>query len=173
MSADAEKTVYTWQCDSPLGEIYLAAEEACLIGLWFKGQRFFAKGLPERTVCRETPILRETVEALEGYFHGERLQKLPPLHPSGSAFQKSVWRLLLQIPYGQTSTYGALSEKLCAQGICSSARAVGNAVGQNPISVLIPCHRVLGADGTLTGYAGGLERKKWLLQHEKESALNV
>ena len=125
-------------------------------------------GLPAAHIRRETPILAAAKGWLDIYFTGREPDFLPPLHPAGSLFQQAVWALLLQIPYGQTVTYGQLAARLAAErGLARmSAQAVGGAVGRNRISLIIPCHRVLGADGSLTGYAGGLDRKAKLLACE-------
>lgn len=151
--------------DSPLGGMLLAADEHGLTGAWFDGQKYFAHGLPAERTVRETPVLAQTKRWLEVYFSGKAPDFLPPLHPAGSAFRQAVWELLLKIPYGKTATYGALAKQLAA-GAGMSAQAVGGAVGHNAISVLIPCHRVVGADGSLTGYAGGIDRKIRLLELE-------
>ena len=160
--------IYTQHYDSPLGGILLAADESGLTGLWFGGGRYFAEGLPAAHIRRETPILAAAKGWLDIYFTGREPDFLPPLHPTGSLFQQAVWALLLQIPYGQTVTYGQLAARLAAErGLARmSAQAVGGAVGRNRISLIIPCHRVLGADGSLTGYAGGLDRKAKLLAWE-------
>lgn len=160
--------IYTQRYDSPLGGILLAADESGLTGLWFDGRKHFAEGLPAAHIRRETPILAAAKGWLDIYFTGREPDFLPPLRPAGSLFQQAVWALLLQIPYGQTVTYGQLAARLAAErGLARmSAQAVGGAVGRNRISLIIPCHRVLGADGSLTGYAGGLDRKAKLLAWE-------
>lgn len=160
--------IYTQHYDSPLGGILLAADESGLTGLWFDGEKHFAEGLPAAHIRQETPILAAAKGWLDIYFTGREPDFLPPLHPAGSLFQQAVWALLLQIPYGQTVTYGQLAARLAAErGLARmSAQAVGGAVGRNRISLIIPCHRVLGADGSLTGYAGGLDRKAKLLAWE-------
>lgn len=145
---------------SPLGEIVLAADGDALIGLWFSGQAHFGAGL-QNAEEGDCPVLREAKEWLDDYFAGNTPARTPKLKPRGTAFQQKVWAALAEIPRGETVTYGALAQKLG-----SHARAVGGAVGRNPISILIPCHRVVGADGSLTGYAGGIERKKELLKIE-------
>ena len=159
---------YVQHYDSPLGVILLAADETGLTGLWFDGQKYFARDLPAERVERNTPALSDAKRWLDIYFAGHEPDFLPPLHPAGSLFQQAVWALLLQIPYGQTVTYGQLAARLAAErGLARmSAQAVGGAVGRNRISLIIPCHRVLGADGSLTGYAGGLDRKAKLLAWE-------
>ena len=161
--------VYTCHYDSPLGGILLAADEIGLTGLWFDGQKYFARKLPPEHIQQETPLLREAVRWLDVYFVGQEPDFLPPLHPEGSEFQRSVWEILLTIPYGQTTTYGAIAKQLAEmRGVPGmSAQAVGCAVGHNRISILIPCHRVVGRDGSLTGYAGGLWRKEALLALER------
>ena len=159
---------YVQHYDSPLGGILLAADESGITGLWFDGQKYFARDLPAERVEQSTPALAEAKRWLDIYFTGREPDFLPPLHPAGSLFQQAVWALLLQIPYGQTVTYGQLAARLAAErGLARmSAQAVGGAVGRNRISLIIPCHRVLGADGSLTGYAGGLDRKAKLLAWE-------
>lgn len=159
---------YTQTYSSPLGEVLLSADDMGLSGLWFVGQRYFARTLPSGAVPRETPVLTETKRWLDCYFSGKRPDFLPPLHLIGTDFQQAVWNLLLEIPYGQTVTYGALARALVQQlgKPAMSAQAVGAAVGRNPVSIIVPCHRVVGADGNLAGYAGGVERKLQLLQLE-------
>lgn len=152
-----------WQ--SPLGGILLAEEDGALCGLWFRGQKYEGAGLPAGIVpgaAEESETLRRAVRWLTRYFAQERPERDFPLAPKGTAFQKRVWRALEEIPMGETRSYG----EIAAQLGCASARAVGAAVGRNPISLIIPCHRVLGADGSLTGYAGGRDRKRALLRLE-------
>lgn len=153
---------------SPLGELLLAADDIGLTGLWFAGQRYFPLYLSEQPEHPDLPIFQEARAWLDAYFAGQRPEQLPPLHPVGSDFQQEVWALLSAIPYGVVTTYGALAAKIAAaRGIASmSAQTVGRAVGSNPLSILIPCHRVVGADGSLTGYAGGVARKAALLELE-------
>lgn len=154
--------------ESPLGDILLAADEIGLTGLWFDGEKYFAGNLPAAHTERETPLLKDVRRWLDIYFTGREPDFLPPLHPTGSAFRQSVWELLLQIPYGQTTTYGEIARQLAAkQGLARmSAQAVGGAVGHNEISIIIPCHRVVGTNGSLTGYAGGIDKKAKLLALE-------
>ena len=161
--------------ESPLGGVLLAADEIGLTGLWFDGQKYFARGLPADRVERETPALLEAKRWLDIYFSGKEPDFTPPLHPIGSAFRQSVWEILLQIPYGKTTTYGEIARQLSEKMGLSrmSAQAVGGAVGHNPISILIPCHRVVGADGSLTGYAGGVEKKRFLLALEGVDMTNL
>ena len=152
--------VFTQRYVSPLGNILLAADEQGLIGLWFDGAKYFAANLPEEYEEKSTPILDEAARWLDIYFVGRQPNFTPPLHLVGSDFRQRVWKRLLDIPYGQTATYGALLGK----GM--SAQAVGGAVGHNPISIIVPCHRVVGANGSLTGYAGGIDKKIHLLALE-------
>lgn len=161
--------MYTLHYDSPLGGILLAADEVGLTGLWFDGEKYFADTLDPEHKAQETPILRESKRWLDVYFCGQEPDFTPPLHPIGSPFRQEVWALLLQIPYGQTTTYGALAKQLAAMhGLTRmSAQAVGGAVGHNEISIIIPCHRVVGTNGSLTGYAGGIDKKAKLLTLEK------
>ena len=147
---------------SPLGPILLAADETGLTGLWFEAQKYFPSFSGVEYQEKETPVLTETVRWLDVYFSGKDPGFLPPLHPQGSPFRQTVWDILLTIPRGQTMTYGEIARRLGVR----SAQAVGGAGGHNPISILIPCHRVVGSDGSLTGYAGGFDRKTRLLQLE-------
>ena len=158
--------IYTTSYASPLGRIILGSDGERLTGLWFAGQRYFPR---EPMVDEDLSLFYAARTWLDAYFAGARPDPAAlPLDPAGSDFRRLIWSLLQEIPYGQTTTYGALARKAAQRlGLESmSAQAVGGAVGHNPLSILIPCHRVLGADGTLTGYAGGLERKRWLLEHE-------
>ena len=154
--------------DSPLGGILLAADEIGLTGLWFDGAKYFADSLPAEHTEGETPILAEAVRWLDIYFSGKEPELMPPLHPTGSRFRQEVWNILLQIPYGKTVTYGDISKQLAKKmGLEKmSAQAVGGAVGHNEISIIIPCHRVVGTNGSLTGYAGGIDKKIKLLELE-------
>lgn len=160
---------YTCRYESPLGGILLAADPQGLTGLWFDGEKYFAEHLPAQHTEQETPILAETQRWLDLYFFGKDPGFLPPLHPTGSAFRQSVWEVLLQIPYGQTTTYGEIARQLAQKRGAArvSAQAVGGAVGHNEISIIIPCHRVVGTNGSLTGYAGGLDKKVKLLELER------
>lgn len=159
---------YIQRYNSPLGGILLAADEVGLTGLWFDGEKYFADNLPTEYAERETPVLAETRRWLDIYFTGKEPDFMPPLHPIGSAFRQAVWEILLQIPYGKTTTYGAVARQLAEKqgGSRMSAQAVGGAVGHNEISILIPCHRVVGTNGSLTGYAGGMDKKMQLLELE-------
>ena len=148
--------------ESPLGSLLLAADQTGLTGLWFVGQKYFPSFSDGDFFENESPVLTEANHWLSLYFSGKEPDFLPSLHPQGSSFRQAVWNVLLTIPRGQTMTYGEIARRLNVR----SAQAVGGAVGHNPISILIPCHRVVGSDGSLTGYAGGLARKEWLLHLE-------
>ena len=160
---------YIQHYSSPLGGILLAADEIGLTGSWFDGEKYFADNLPAEHAERQTPILAEAARWLDIYFTGKEPGFTPPLHPIGSPFRQAVWEILLQIPYGQTTTYGEIARQLAEkQGREKmSAQAVGGAVGHNEISVIIPCHRVVGTSGSLTGYAGGIGKKVKLLELER------
>lgn len=156
------RTVYP----SPLGMLTLASDGCSLTGLWLAGQRYFGGGAQRWEERDDVPVFAQVRLWLDAYFAGDQPDPEElPLAPAGTTFQQSVWQQLLTIPYGGVVTYGELAARLG----CGSARAVGGAVGRNPISIIIPCHRVLGADGSLTGYAGGTECKRWLLAHEEMS----
>ena len=159
---------YVSYYESPLGLITLAASKEALIGLWFDKQKHFGATLKATPKLQERPVFKQAKEWLDCYFSGQPPEFTPPLTMLGSDFRRLVWTILLSIPYGCTTTYGeiakAAAEKLNRPHM--SAQAVGDAVGRNPISLIIPCHRVIGAKGDLTGYAGGLARKQWLLEHE-------
>ena len=150
--------------DSPLGVIHLCSDGTHLTAVTFAGQKYEERHIPTDAVSGSCPVLEETKDWLSLYFAKKIPDFLPPLKPKGTPFQLKVWELLLQIPYGKTCTYGDLAKALD----CKSAQAVGGAVGKNPISILIPCHRVVGVDGKLTGYAGGREKKAALLKLEKD-----
>ncbi len=153
---------------SPLGLITLACDEVGLVGLWFDGQKYFGSTLlPSAAECG-TPVLDDAARWLDDYFRGHRPSFIPPLSLNGSNFRLAVWNLLQEIPYGQTTTYKALAQCMAQNEGKNhmSAQAVGGAVGHNPVSIIVPCHRVLAVNGALTGYAGGLERKAALLELE-------
>ena len=160
--------IFIQHYDSPLGSILLAADEIGMTGLWFDGQKYFARDLPTEHIMQDTPVLAEARRWLDIYFSGHEPDFMPPLHPDGSAFRQAVWAILLQIPYGKTMTYGDIARRLAEkQGFSRmSAQAVGGAVGHNNISIIIPCHRVVGKNGSLTGYAGGIDKKVKLLELE-------
>lgn len=160
---------YSTKLTTPIGKATLASNGERLSGLWLEGQKYFGEPiLSDMTPRDDIPIFDQTRIWLNRYFAGEcpAVSELP-LSPVGSEFRRAVWGLLCEIPYGETVSYGELAKKIAEkQGKTSSSRAVGNAVGHNPISIIIPCHRVIGADGRLTGYAGGIDKKLWLLEHE-------
>jgi len=155
---------------SPLGHITLACEGDCLAGLWLEGQKYYGAGiLKEAKENSASAIFRDTKEWLDRYFAGRKpIPSELPLAPAGSDFRQAVWHILCEIPYGKVITYGDIAKKMAAQmNIKSmSAQAVGGAVGHNPISIIIPCHRVVGTNGSLTGYAGGIDKKQKLLTLE-------
>lgn len=157
--------------ESPLGMITMAADENGLIGLWFEGEKYFGNTLTALCEEKETAVLEDTKRWLDTYFKGNRPKKIPDICLKGTAFQKIVWQILLKVPYGRTVTYGMIAKEVAKRSgkLCMSSQAVGGAVGHNPISLIVPCHRVIGSDGNLTGYAGGLERKIKLLQLEGHS----
>ena len=154
---------------SPLGNILLAADQIGLTGLWFEGQKYFALYLDKEHEEKEVPVLKQTKEWLDIYFSGKEPDFKLPLHFTGTDFQNEVWEILSGIPYGQTPTYGEIAKQIAAKrGLARmSAQAVGGAVGHNEISIIVPCHRVVGSNGSLTGYAGGIDKKIKLLTLEK------
>lgn len=154
---------YTYHYDSPLGGITLSSDGEALTGLWFDGQKYFADTLDTEHSEKPLPVFDEAAKWLDLYFTGVEPDFTPKLDPRGSAFRRMVWDVLLTIPFGHTMTYGEIAKKLG----CRSAQAIGGAVGHNPISLIIPCHRVVGADGSLTGYAGGVDKKRSLLELEQ------
>lgn len=154
---------YTYNYSSPEGEILLAANDNGLTGLWFYGAKYFAADLEDARAEKLTPVLRQTLRWLDTYFSGSEPDFMPPLELHGSDFRRRVWAELAKIPYGETVTYGEIAKKLGVK----SAQAVGGVVGHNPVSIIVPCHRVLGADGSLTGYAGGTDKKARLLELER------
>ena len=160
---------YTNHYDSPLGGILLACDETGLTGLWFDGEKYFAAGLEPEHAERVHPHLEQAKRWLDIYFSGREPDFTPPLHMIGSSFRLAVWEILLRIPYGSVITYGEISQMIAGQrGLARmSAQAVGGAVGHNEISIIVPCHRVVGTNGSLTGYAGGISKKVKLLTLEK------
>lgn len=160
---------YTYHYNSPLGDITLASDGEALTGLWFDGQKYYAAALSDEHEEKYLPIFRQTAKWLDIYFGGKAPDFTPPLSfGSAAPFRKTVWDILLTIPYGSTMTYKDIAE-LAAERMgkqSMSAQAAGGAVGHNPISVIVPCHRIIGSDGSLTGYAGGIERKISLLRLE-------
>ena len=153
---------------SPLGGITMASDGKSIIGLWFDGQKYFGSTLSEKYCVEDLPVFGQTAEWLDIYFSGQAPDFLPPLHMKTTEFRKTVWEIMLTIPFGQTMAFREIADILaCRRGLGHmSAQAVGGAVGHNAISLLIPCHRVIGSDGSLTGYAGGLHKKQYLLAME-------
>jgi methylated-DNA-[protein]-cysteine S-methyltransferase len=159
--------IYAAIISSPLGEILLIGNSQALSGLWFIGQRYQPKIDP--TWIWDTAPLKPAIDTVTAYFTGHELSLNCPVQPQGTDFQLSVWKALQSIPSGTTQTYGQIAKSL---GKPKAVRAVGTAIGQNPISLVIPCHRIIGSTGSLTGYAGGIARKAWLLQHEQNGTIN-
>ena len=159
---------YIHHYDSPLGGITMASDGDALIGLWFDGQKYFADVLDDEYEERKLPIFEETDRWLDTYFDGKEPEHTPPIRMKTSEFRKAVWEIMLTIPYGKTMTYGEIAKRIAKERglVTMSAQTVGGAVGNNAISIIIPCHRVIGADGSLTGYAGGIARKRALLKLE-------
>ena len=159
---------YTHHYGSPLGGITLASNGEALTGLWFDGQKYFADTLRGHPEEKTLPVFAEANRWLDIYFSGKVPGFTPKLHIQTTAFRKAVWDILLTIPYGKTMTYGEIAAIFSGQNGMKrmSAQAVGGAVGHNPISLIIPCHRVVGANGSLTGYAGGIDKKVKLLTLE-------
>ena len=166
---ETSKKSYTWHYDSPLGGITLASNGRSLTGLWFDGQKDFGSTIMPKNEQKNLPVFRETCKWLDLYFGGEIPDFTPPLTFNTTVFRKAVWTALLKIPYGTTVSYKELAEQIEKDENVKhvSARPIGGAVAMNPISLIVPCHRVIGSNGSLTGYAGGLERKAKLLQLEK------
>ena len=160
---------YTSHYQSPIGRILLAADEIGLTGLWFEGQKYFALRLDKEHEEKEIPLFEKVKRWLDIYFTGKEPDFTVPLHFTGTDFQKEVWEILRTIPYGQTTTYGQIAKQLAAKKERKhmSAQAVGGAVGHNELSIIVPCHRLVGANGSLTGYAGGIDKKVKLLTLEK------
>ncbi len=164
---------YTSKYRSPLGEILLAADEKGLTGAWFADQKYFALYLDKEHKDKETQILKNAKKWLDIYFSGKEPHFKLPLHFTGTAFQNEVWEILCSIPYGHTMTYGEIANILARHRSLDrmSAQAVGGAVGKNNVSIIVPCHRVIGANGSLTGYAGGIDKKIALLKIENADCI--
>ncbi len=160
---------YIYHYKSPLGGITVASNGDAITGLWFDGQKYFADTLDKNHKESQLPVFEQAKEWLDIYFSGKSPDFTPPICMKTTEFRKTVWKIMLEIPYGKTTTYGEIAKKIAeAKGLAKmSAQAIGNAVGHNSISIIIPCHRVIGANGKLTGYAGGLEKKIKLLELEK------
>ena len=154
---------------TPLGEVRLRSDGKSLTGLWFVGKVNDAKEHSDIEIKDDLPIFGHVETWLESYFSGKQTPITFPLQPKGTIFQERVWKILQEIPYGETMTYGEIAQRIAKEKCVAtySAQAVGQAVGKNPISILIPCHRVLGKNGALTGYAGGVHRKEQLLNLER------
>lgn len=159
---------YTTSYRSPLGGITLASNGEALTGLWFEGQKYYALYLDKEHEEKPLPIFDEAKHWLDIYFSGREPDFTPPLYFTGTPFQNEVWTILASIPYGKTMTYGEIAHQLAEKRGLSqmSAQAVGGAVGKNEISIIVPCHRVVGTNGSLTGYAGGISKKVELLRLE-------
>ena len=164
------KVYYKTTIESPIGKITLGSDGESLVGLWIDGQRYFGDTVPNEMLLNDNlNVFTITKDWLNRYFDGMKPQISElPLAPIGGEFRQIVWKVLTEIPYGKVITYGELAQKIAKQrGIEKmSAQAVGGAVGRNPISIIIPCHRVVGANGNLTGFSGGIQMKQQLLQHE-------
>ena len=161
---------YISHYNSPLGRITMGSDGEALIGLWFDDQKHFGANLEkEQRQQDDLPIFDLTRKWLDIYFSGKAPQFTPPLLMRASDFRKQVWKQLLNIPFGQTTTYGEIAKSLGG----SSAIAVGGAIAHNAISLIIPCHRVIASDGNLRGYAGGLDRKRWLLEMEQNEETTI
>ena len=154
---------------SPLGGITIAGTETAVTGLWFDGQKYFGSTISASCEEKNLPVFEQSDLWLDIYFSGKIPDFTPTIFYKTTDFRKAVWEILLKIPYGKTITYKEIASEIARQrGVATmSAQAVGNAVGHNPISLIIPCHRVVGADGSLTGYAGGIDKKAKLLELEK------
>lgn len=159
---------YINEYESPIGKMTLGSDGNALTGLWFHGGKFFCEKITENPTVNNLPVFEQTKEWLDVYFSGKIPDFTPRLSLQGTDFRKAVWEILLTIPYGETLTYGEIARRVAKQRNLAkmSAQAVGGAVGHNPISIIVPCHRVIGADGSLTGYAGGLNKKRKLLKLE-------
>ena len=159
---------YTHHYKSPLGGITLASDGEALIGLWFDGQKYFADALESEHEEKMLPVFEQTDRWLDIYFNGKAPDFTPPLNMKTTEFRKAVWEIMLTIPFGQTMTYGEIANRIAKQRGLErmSSQAVGGAVGHNSISLIIPCHRVVGTNGSLTGYAGGIDKKVKLLEME-------
>ena len=160
---------YTYHYSSPIGGITMASNGESLTGLWFDGQKYFASTLSQRHVEKQLPIFDRTCEWLDLYFSGKSPDFIPPVFMYVSNFRRDVYEILMTIPFGETMTYKEVADLIAKKHriISMSAQAVGGAIAHNPISLVIPCHRVIGTNGKLTGYAGGLDKKEWLLDMEK------
>ncbi len=159
---------YTKKYTSPIGLITIASDGENITGLWFDNQKYFGSSLEKESQEKDLPVLVQAAQWLDCYFGDKSLPKAPPLKLNGSPFRMEVWKILQSIPYGEVMTYGEIAAEISKQrGVDKlSAQAVGGAVGHNPISIIVPCHRVVGSNGSLTGFAGGIEKKIYLLKKE-------
>lgn len=159
---------FTTKYQSSVGELLLGADEIGLTGIWLENDKYFALNLSSEHIEKEIPVLTEAKRWLDIYFTGKEPNFMPPLHMLGTDFQKEVWEILRTIPYGKTTTYRAIAKKIAKKrGLAEmSSQAVGSAVGRNELSIIVPCHRVVGTNGSLTGYAGGIDKKIQLLKLE-------
>jgi len=158
---------YFTTLNSPVGQLTLSSDGEYITGLWLPNQKYFAATLEKNAIEKNLPIFEQTKEWLSIYFSGNNPPFTPPLSPKGSPFRLAVWKILSEIPYGEVTTYGEIAKKISAESHrIMSAQPVGGAVGHNPISIIIPCHRVIGANGSLTGFAGGIDKKMQLLRLE-------
>ncbi len=160
---------YTYHYTSPIGGITIASNGESLTGLWFDGQKYFASTLSQKHMEKQLPVFDRTCEWLDLYFSGKSPDFMPPVFMYVSNFRRDVYEILMTIPFGETMTYKEVADLIAKKHriISMSAQAVGGAIAHNPISLVIPCHRVIGTNGKLTGYAGGLDKKEWLLDMEK------
>lgn len=160
---------YAYHYTSPIGGITMASNGDSLTGLWFNGQKYFASTLSQKHMEKQLPVFDRTCEWLDIYFSGKDPGFMPPLFMWVSTFRRDVYEILMSIPFGETMTYKEIAGLIAQKHriISMSAQAVGGAIAHNPVSLIIPCHRVIGTNGKLTGYAGGLDKKEWLLNMEK------
>lgn len=151
-----------------MGRLTMSSDGECLTGLWVENQKYFKSTLGSEFEKKQLGVFNDAIVYLERYFKGEKPELNFCLKPKGSAFRQKIWQMLLEIPYGETATYGKIAKVLEAEtGKRVSAQSVGGAIGHNPILILVPCHRVIGSDGSLTGYAGGIDKKQYLLDLER------
>ena len=161
---------YSTQYDSPLGKLLIVTDEENIIGVWYENQKYKEKAIPkEMTESTDHPIVKKAVVWLDDYFQGRKIDSSTlPLAPVGGEFRQQVWTILTSIPYGEVMTYGEIAKEVATRlgKENMSAQAVGGAVGHNPLCIIVPCHRVVGSNGSLTGYSGGIDKKTKLLEHE-------
>ncbi len=165
-------SIYWNETDSPLGKIVLESDGQFLTGLWFAGQKHFPEDLKERAVYRDLAVFEQTKDYLKQYFEGRRPELSIPLKFEDTPFRMRVWKILQEIPYGETMSYSDIAQRIAEEDgmVRMSCRAVGSAVSLNPISIIVPCHRVIGKNSSLTGYAGGLDKKEKLLKLEQQKS---